>query len=732
MAKKFQSLIDRVIKLQTSGVQAPDKATQEAWEARRTVPRLRPSEVTYRDLNNYFLSSGLDYKGQAQSAYTMAGHGLKGNVSIDPGKVIGMAAELGVKGGAKHATEALVIAHRHGERVGDRRVPAPLALNVMVGSMWEGSVGCSLEFGVSASLSLGRKYTPSTGTSSGSRKTEVKWINDPEEADEPDKPYSYELAGLSLEAKAGFAAEGSYTYTHLYLEDNAPLYFVERGSDLRQALVNVFAEKVDESTLKLEAIRWLNHNKTALNSSGLWESVFWMERSASKVGNELFKAVQYLENSESPNAELLTSGRVHLAKVKPYYDAISQDGICHFRLSSHAPKGEAGLKASASASGHVGGVASASAEVSAEGLKFEASYKRSGYRYQTKAAPTSFRDTRGNSRARSNAVTSTTEAGMGSGWLSPGLILMTQDTVIQYSQIDFTALALKGSTEGTLSLPGYKHGDTSASAPSRSKELWKKEKGVSVGTKALLHRISYRTAITYWSPPTPELGSQRKGTARYTVRGQPGTGAAFGTSIVPENLLHWMLRYDPVMGEWLEKGTQGEAYFQGLADALLTDPATLKEALCTAETIGLIQDLVHANNITSILLESTYGVPFRDIPLTIDHKWETLSEGVKHYYNLNNGSAQALFTSVESLGNASLRKSALQSIRIRYRLRDTHNNDSSLFKLGFKIAGTGFGFELESVDRAGNEGIVDLATIWTGSRTYSDDDTVPASILFCQ
>ena len=34
MAKKFQSLIDRVIKLQTSGVQAPDKATQEAWEAR--------------------------------------------------------------------------------------------------------------------------------------------------------------------------------------------------------------------------------------------------------------------------------------------------------------------------------------------------------------------------------------------------------------------------------------------------------------------------------------------------------------------------------------------------------------------------------------------------------------------------------------------------------------------------------------------------------------------------
>ena len=221
MAKKFQSLIDRVIKLQTSGVQAPDKATQEAWEARRTVPRLRPSEVTYRDLNNYFLSSGLDYKGQAQSAYTMAGHGLKGNVSIDPGKVIGMAAELGVKGGAKHATEALVIAHRHGERVGDRRVPAPLALNVMVGSMWEGSVGCSLEFGVSASLSLGRKYTPSTGTSSGSRKTEVKWINDPEEADEPDKPYSYELAGLSLEAKAGFAAEGSYTYTHIYLEDNA-------------------------------------------------------------------------------------------------------------------------------------------------------------------------------------------------------------------------------------------------------------------------------------------------------------------------------------------------------------------------------------------------------------------------------------------------------------------------------------------------------------------------------
>ena len=109
------------------------------------------------------------------------------------------------------------------------------------------------------------------------------------------------------------------------------------------ALVNVFAEKVDESTLKLEAIRWLNHNKTALNSSGLWESVFWMERSASKVGNELFKAVQYLENSESPNAELLTSGRVHLAKVKPYYDAISQDGICPDSVPTHR-KEKPGLK----------------------------------------------------------------------------------------------------------------------------------------------------------------------------------------------------------------------------------------------------------------------------------------------------------------------------------------------------------------------------------------------------
>jgi hypothetical protein len=54
----------------------------------------------------------------------------------------------------------------------------------------------------------------------------------------------------------------------------------------------------------------------------------------------------------------------------------------------------------------------------------------------------------------------------------------------------------------------------------------------------------------------------------------------------------------------------------------------------------------------------------------------------------------------------------LNAIRLRFRIQDMHNDEKTLFKLGFKILGTGAKIELKGLEQAGSEGIVDLHTAW--------------------
>ncbi|MFN5746189.1 MAG: hypothetical protein ACK443_08915 [Methylococcaceae bacterium] len=81
----------------------------------------------------------------------------------------------------------------------------------------------------------------------------------------------------------------------------------------------------------------------------------------------------------------------------------------------------------------------------------------------------------------------------------------------------------------------------------------------------------------------------------------------------------------------------------------------------------------------------------------------------------------------------------LNVIRMRYRLQDLDQRESSLFKLGnVKLLGTGAKINLKKIEEAGSEGIVDLCTKWYEPDSNTPDENenynqgVPAVALFCQ
>jgi hypothetical protein len=99
-------------------------------------------------------------------------------------------------------------------------------------------------------------------------------------------------------------------------------------------------------------------------------------------------------------------------------------------------------------------------------------------------------------------------------------------------------------------------------------------------------------------------------------------------------------------------------------------------------------------------------------------------------------------TAKEMLEQFEIQPKKLNAIRMRFRIQDLHNDEKILFKLGFKMLGTGAKIELKGLEQAGSEGIIDLHTAWfddTGNILDSSllpqqhyENGVPQVALFCQ
>jgi hypothetical protein len=121
-------------------------------------------------------------------------------------------------------------------------------------------------------------------------------------------------------------------------------------------------------------------------------------------------------------------------------------------------------------------------------------------------------------------------------------------------------------------------------------------------------------------------------------------------------------------------------------------------------------------------------------------KYESPLSGKEEIIELSPDSVNKMLTGFKGLSKKDQYKS-LCAIRLRFRIQDSHNDEKTLFKLGFKLFGTGAKIELKGVEEAGSEGIVDLHTVWFNNGVLIDnklgsaqlyEDGVPQVALFCQ
>jgi hypothetical protein len=143
----------------------------------------------------------------------------------------------------------------------------------------------------------------------------------------------------------------------------------------------------------------------------------------------------------------------------------------------------------------------------------------------------------------------------------------------------------------------------------------------------------------------------------------------------------------------------------------------------------------------AILLESGFAWHDKDIKLTSTLVKTRGTFGLKpsgERIELDTDTAKKMKASFEK---SKLSERSLNVIRMRFRLQDQAEAESTLFKLGsgsYKLLGNGGNIELKSVSEAGSEGIIDVAVKWYGTANQFGDEQskyesgVPPVALYCQ
>ena len=492
-----------------------------------------------------------------------------------------------------------------------------------------------------------------------------------------------EVASFDMGAKAGFEAEVDYVYHNVLLLDDTPTYYTQEISVVREGLKPLFKFAEDEDTVKEHAIEFQNKNKEYFTNEEKNVTILGFSRWASTVAEWLN---QGLDNPDTP-ADIKEEAKQHLSLLKPFYDSIPQDTDSFLALSSHSPSGKAGFFAEAEVGGSIlVGLVAAEVKARLDALKIAGMYKKAYLRYQSR-----------------------TPLGTAS---QP--VLYTQDTTITYGQVDFTPIALEASASAEAlgrTIAGWRLDECLAGYDIPAPEV-----------KYVLHNsMTYDAVSMYWQKP--ELSSDVS-----TLTLLSGSGVSFGSSVSILNL-------ENLADEsWEDEKTPKLA--EKLAKRLHVSTENIREFITKLNTAfgGLkkyLEDLRMANGLSVVLVEANFDVAGQ----TVDLVSADDSVGV------NKASAQALMSTFVSNQAGDPQKP--QAMRLRYRLADKINSDSTAFKLGFKIFGTGVGIEINEVDRVGAEGVADLATIWfneelaTLSATnpdaaHEDKISVPPVTLFCQ
>ena len=698
---RFRHLRESATKVQGQMVEgiAP-KATSVTdvakYQAALAAQKIK-KDTTARDVVDYLLYVGLDFKGQMQMASEAHGIGGGAEVSVNPFGVVGLNTDIGVSTSLKAAKQRTVVVYRGPAKVtlpGGRVVPIPepILVNSIIGKYWESKSQLSLDVSVGVEASAG--VSPTTSGTAPMAKAE-RMDNSPE--------YGYEAVGVTASLKAGFKAEAGYTYDHFYGEDVFPLSFASKEA-AKKKLEVILAEGSTKTMLKLEACEFINANLAWFGQKriDLHGSILWHTTTAGH--KEII--VRLRECSPRAPQSVKTKAGEFIRLLELYDHAGSNS--CYLRLSSHKPEGKAGLYAAGEAKASTG---LASVGVSADAfLGVSGEYKKAFARFQTMVRTLPY---------------PLLQQGKTLATVTP--VYTTYDAVVTYSSFNLGLVLGFDADFNVLSYGKSLSKDTKlgdAMDKLKDKTTWKPDR---------LNQIRYVCAIAAWARPPAGFarglnpGQERDG----SVKAVSGSGFAVGQSFSVGNLVKfYKVYYNAATSRW-KAGALAAPYTRLIALAI-----GIKESE-RQKVLDFLADPFVASTITEFLpldvgvfIEGTYRVgQLPDLKVKIGVDKETKAEQIQLHKEFGRGFQGS--------------PHVLESIRLRYRKRDVFEKDGNLFTVGFKVSGTGAKIKLDRVERAGADGIVDVATVFVdpplkvlaasgGNQSQAYERAVPPAALFCQ
>ncbi len=252
-----------------------------------------------------------------------------------------------------------------------------------------------------------------------------------------------------------------------------------------------------------------------------------------------------------------------------------------------------------------------------------------------------------------------------------------------------------------------------------------------------INRMRYRCAIAVWSP-TDWLKWDRP----EQLTPLHGSGVVFGESVVVGNLR-------AVYKRLTEKYpiASNIQYLVMLAKSLHISASTLMEFLLKTEvrnileghSIGAVEGSaakVSVGESTSVILEASFHVPSAlTDPISLECRERNVAG--RRMVTLQDDMAASFFQAAKKAKR--LLRIYPNALRLRYRRKDFEEKTKTILPLGFNLAGTSFGIKLESVEKAGSDAIVELASWYPTAavdptQKLADiyENAVPPAVLFAQ
>jgi hypothetical protein len=435
---------------------------------------------------NYFVSSGIDHKGQSQCCFEARGLSAEAEVEVDPALLASgvFSAHITLGASGSVTTKKLIIAQVGPKSIGNYEVPFPFLLNTCSGRSWSGGVSADIFIGVGVTAGIS---------------------------------FDMEVAGKDFsssakaEAKAGATVNAAVSAAHYYAEDYAPIVNGDRTQALADLAALLTAGGNKKDYYKDKATEIIGNVKRR-NPISRFIATTTGVRSEYKPTDEIIAQLDTAIQSSATSPEQKDEARIIITELKYIQDKKKPVISSCIRITNYSAEGGVEMTANAGANANACGLVGASIEVSAKACA-NGSYKPVTVRSQAVYPAFDRTDTARKTR----------------------FVVMTQDTRILYEKYDLEVSAT-ASASITCESTKKNTGSSEDSKPPFERERTKDF------VKYNLNRMTYITTVVYWQSLVPWPSGFNP-----VTRSLVGSGISFGGSYQLEDLAIYSKTILPVL-----------------------------------------------------------------------------------------------------------------------------------------------------------------------------------------